>query len=243
MLLAKFKTVSLLLALALVGQAVAQTDAKKEEPKKVEPKPADPKVDKKPPKVEPDNVAPLNERLKKHEQEIARIRELMLKEINAEIDKLEAAIKKAQDEFMKGDRLAMRNSGRLIGEKARLQAMRVQVDRGIIGRGGALPATPIDVQLGLHLNVPPAALRQQLGLAKDTGLVIDKVNDDSAAGKAGLKTYDILVQFDGKAVPSDVAGFRKLLAGDAPGSAVDVVVVRQGKQETVKGLTLPAGAK
>jgi serine protease Do len=86
-------------------------------------------------------------------------------------------------------------------------------------------------------------LRQQLGLAKDTGLVLDKVSDSSAAGKAGLKTYDILVQFDGKAVPSDVAGFRKVLAAAAPGSSVDVVVVRQGKQETVKGLTLPAGAK
>jgi hypothetical protein len=127
--------------IALVGPAaIAQNDAKKEEPKKVEPKAADPKVDKKPAKDEPDNVVPLNERLKKHEQEIARIRELMLKEINAEIDKLEAAIKKAQDEFMKGDRTALRNSGRLMGEKARLQAMRVQVDRGMIGRGGAFPA-------------------------------------------------------------------------------------------------------
>lgn len=267
MLLAKLKTVFafvLVFALFTGGlitfaghYATAQTDAKKDDsPKKTapppskteatEPKSADPKVEKKTPKTDPpaqaDGMAALKDRLKKHEQDIAKIRQLMLNEIDAEIAKLDAAIAKAKDDSKKGDRTAFQKSAQLAGEKMRLKGMRMQVEHGIHLGGTSLktPSAPIDAQIGLHLATPSSTLRQQLGLAKNAGLVIDKVSDDSSAGKAGLKAHDVLVQIDGKSVPSDVAAFRKLLAAMPPAAIVDVVVVRQGKQETIKGLMLPA---
>src|SRR5262249_39104768 len=62
---------------------------------------------------------------------------------------------------------------------------------------------------------------------------------DSAAAKAGVKPHDILLEFAGKPVPSDVDSFRKILDDVKAKTEVDVVVLRKGKRETLKGLTLP----
>ena len=98
----------------------------------------------------------------------------------------------------------------------------------------------VDLKLGLQaLTAPGAALRDQLGLVKDQGLLVDSVKADSIAAKAGLRTYDIILQVQDKKVASDVTAFRKLLKEFKPGAAVDVVVMRHGKQETIQGLKLP----
>lgn len=249
-----------LISLVDFSSTVHATDVKKDEPKNTTdppkktdgsaPKTVDPKLEKKTPKADPpappDGLQPLKDRLKKHEQDIAKIRLLMLSEIDAEIAKVEAAIKVAQVEQKKGDRTAFQRSAQLTGEKMRLKSFRFQVEHGVHVGGASFKtaALPLDTQIGLYLTSLSMTLRQQLGLAKDVGLVIDKVADKSLASKAGLKPHDIVVQFDGKPAPSDVAAFRKLLAAVPAGTSVDVVVLRQGKQETLKGLMLPpASAK
>src|SRR5262249_33945957 len=57
--------------------------------------------------------------------------------------------------------------------------------------------------------------------------------------KAGLKANDILLELNGKAVPNDVAEVIKMVNGIKAKTPVDAVVLRKGKKETVKGISLP----
>src|SRR5262249_30578655 len=54
-----------------------------------------------------------------------------------------------------------------------------------------------------------------------------------------IKTHDILLELNGKAVPNDLTQFEKMLDDIKPDAAVDAVVLRKGKKETIKGLKLP----
>lgn len=60
------------------------------------------------------------------------------------------------------------------------------------------PVNGSDFWLGLACNPASEALRAQLGLAEAEGLVVERVMPDSAAAKAGIKQFDIVLKFDGK---------------------------------------------
>ncbi len=89
------------------------------------------------------------------------------------------------------------------------------------------------------MEVPGATLAEQMDLPKGQGLVVRDVPADSAAAKAGLKPHDILLELDGKPVPDRVEGLTKLMADIKPDTAVEAVVLRKGKKETIKELKLP----
>jgi S1-C subfamily serine protease len=63
----------------------------------------------------------------------------------------------------------------------------------------------------------------------------------SAAAAAGLKPHDILLEFAGKPVPADGPAFVKMVQEVKPGTPVEATVLRKGRKETIKGLTLPEG--
>jgi membrane-associated protease RseP (regulator of RpoE activity) len=98
---------------------------------------------------------------------------------------------------------------------------------------------PRENRLGAVVHAPAPALVDQLDLPKDQGVVIQEVKENSAGGKAGLKPNDILLELDGKSVPSKVDDFAKILNDIKPDAAVDATVLRKGKKETVKGIKLP----
>jgi membrane-associated protease RseP (regulator of RpoE activity) len=110
-----------------------------------------------------------------------------------------------------------------------------QQQRGLAGApvGGA--------RLGIHIETPSPTLVDQLDLPQGEGLVVLDVLADSAAAAAGLKPHDILLEFDGKPVPADGRAFIKMLEGVKPGVAVEVTILRKGRKETIKGVTLPEG--
>jgi hypothetical protein len=93
-------------------------------------------------------------------------------------------------------------------------------------------------RLGAVLQKPNATLVEQLDLPAKQGMVLKSVKADSAASRAGLKANDILLELNGKAVPSDVEDFVKQLNDIKKDTPVDAVVLRKGKKETVKGLKL-----
>lgn len=71
------------------------------------------------------------------------------------------------------------------------------------------------------------------GLDKDTkGVAIAQVIKDSAAEKAGLKRYDVIVELDGKSV-EDGNEFLNRVAMLKPGTKVSIVVLRDGKRKTL----------
>jgi beta-lactamase regulating signal transducer with metallopeptidase domain len=105
--------------------------------------------------------------------------------------------------------------------------------------GGGFAGHPHEGRLGVMVKEPGATLVDQLDLPKGQGVVIESVEPDSAAAKAGLKPNDILLELNGKAVSNDVAEVVKMIHGIKAKTPVDAVVLRKGKKETVKGISLP----
>ena len=62
---------------------------------------------------------------------------------------------------------------------------------------------------------------------KATGVVIDEVDENSAASKAGLKVGDVVVEFDGERVRS-VRQFARLVSETPEGRTVQAAVMRDG---------------
>jgi membrane-associated protease RseP (regulator of RpoE activity) len=89
------------------------------------------------------------------------------------------------------------------------------------------------------LERPSEVLAEQLNLPRGQGLVVEQVQPDSAAARAGLKSNDILLELNGKPVSSDPREFSRMLDEIKPNTPVDALVLRKGQKETVKGLALP----
>jgi hypothetical protein len=94
-------------------------------------------------------------------------------------------------------------------------------------------------RLGARVERPSATLVELLDLPRDQGVVIDEVTPGSAAEKAGLKAHDVLLEINGKPVPSHPEELIKMLGEIKANTPVDAVVLRKGKRETIKGLSLP----
>jgi PDZ domain-containing protein len=96
-----------------------------------------------------------------------------------------------------------------------------------------------NARLGVFVDPPADALREQLDLPAGQGLVVRQVLPDSAAAKAGLRPHDLVLEFDGKLVPNRVEELTRLVTAVKPDTSVEVVVMRKGKKETIKDVKLP----
>jgi len=86
--------------------------------------------------------------------------------------------------------------------------------------------------LGISFRDITPELASGLDLDKDTkGAVIQEVIEDSAAEKAGLKRYDVVVEFEGQPVEKSNQ-FLNRVAMLSPNTKVEVVVLRDGKRKT-----------
>jgi beta-lactamase regulating signal transducer with metallopeptidase domain len=115
---------------------------------------------------------------------------------------------------------------------------------GGVGGGLALPGPRgtgrgPEPRLGVSVSKPGPTLAEQLDLPRDQGLTLEEVRPGSAAAKAGMKRHDILLELDGNPVPSDLGEFAKQLAALPAQKPIPAVVLRRGKRETLKELTLP----
>jgi hypothetical protein len=85
--------------------------------------------------------------------------------------------------------------------------------------------------LGVELFPVDAAIRAQLDLPKDTGLLVQRVLPDGPAAKAGIKVYDVLLRADGKPlekIQDMIAALDKVREG-----TLKVELLRAGKKQTV----------
>jgi serine protease Do len=117
---------------------------------------------------------------------------------------------------------------------------------GSVGIGFAIPAeiaAPIveklrsgqEIQrgyLGVRLQPIDEDLALSLGLPKRRGELVQVVEDTSPAGKAGLKSGDILMRVNGKDVTAEQT-VSYLVANLQPGATVPVEVLRDGKKLAV----------
>jgi serine protease Do len=97
------------------------------------------------------------------------------------------------------------------------------VEKGEVERG----------YLGIFYEELTPETAPTFGLDKDTkGVAIAEVVKDSAAEKAGLKRYDVIVELDGKSVENGNE-FLNRVAMLKPGTKVSIVVLRNGKRKTL----------
>lgn len=92
---------------------------------------------------------------------------------------------------------------------------------------------------GLRLEKPSPELRAQLGLDEKEALVVAGVDKNSLGDKAGVKANDVLLKIGKQAVPSDLTEFAKLVKEQKSNEPTDLVVIRKGKEETIKSAKMP----
>ena len=68
---------------------------------------------------------------------------------------------------------------------------------------------------------------------KESGVLVEEVQPDSPAEKAGVKRSDVIVTFDGEHVRS-VRQFSRLVQETPPGRSVKATVLRDGKQQDLQ---------
>jgi serine protease Do len=82
--------------------------------------------------------------------------------------------------------------------------------------------------LGIGIQDLNDALAAQFKAKDANGALVSQVSSDSPAAKAGFKSGDVIVRYDGKAI-ENTHTLRKLVAETTPNTKVPVTVLRDGK--------------
>lgn len=99
-----------------------------------------------------------------------------------------------------------------------------------------------DNPLGIDVSQPDAALRAQLDLGEDEGLIVTNIPPESVGAKAGLKVHDVIVGLDATKV-GDIGKLADWL-GATEGKTVTLKVRRGGRSiELAAETTKPQYAK
>jgi membrane-associated protease RseP (regulator of RpoE activity) len=86
--------------------------------------------------------------------------------------------------------------------------------------------------LGVRMQVASAALRDQLGLEEDEGVVVEVLAPDSPAAKSDLRVNDILIALDETKL-STPADLRKELQKHEAGESIQLKILRKGERSEV----------
>jgi serine protease Do len=144
------------------------------------------------------------------------------------------------------------NPGNSGGPLINLNGEVVGINTAIIGPGGNIGigfAIPINMAkfsytqlieggkvvrgaLGIKIRDLDADLAESLSVKESKGVVIEEVNKDSAADKAGLERYDVIVELNGDKIEG-ANELRNKVAMLKPGTKAKIVVVRKGKRKTI----------
>lgn len=136
----------------------------------------------------------------------------------------------------------------LAGQLVGINSMKIS-EAAVEGMGLAIPvnsAIPIIEDLEMNgkvnrpsmgitmvdlTNVPAIHQRDTLKLPAEvtTGVVVDQVVENSPAAQAGMKTYDVIVEMDGKKVENSIDLRKHLYNEKEIGDELKVKIYRQGK--------------
>jgi len=86
--------------------------------------------------------------------------------------------------------------------------------------------------LGVEIGEVTAEKAKDLKLPAVRGVVVDDVEPDSPAAKAGIKEKDVITQYDGQPVEGTVQ-FRRLIRETPPGRSVTLEISRGGSTQNI----------
>jgi membrane-associated protease RseP (regulator of RpoE activity) len=87
--------------------------------------------------------------------------------------------------------------------------------------------------LGVEVHPMSDDLREYFRAPRNAGLLVNRVVEDSPAEKAGMKAGDVIVSVDGEEIER-IGDISRALRDHEPGDTVDVKVVREGSERTLK---------
>jgi len=87
--------------------------------------------------------------------------------------------------------------------------------------------------LGVQIQTVSDDIAESLGLDKAKGALVSGVVSDGPAETSGIKTGDVILEFDGSAVAT-MRDLPRIVAETPVEKEVDVIVLRKGKRETVR---------
>ncbi|MBI1776125.1 MAG: DegQ family serine endoprotease [Proteobacteria bacterium] len=156
------------------------------------------------------------------------------------------------DDFLQIDAPINRgNSGgpsfNLAGEVVGINTAIYSPSGGSVGIGFAIPASlakPVLDQLREHgrvdrgwigVKIQPVTpdMAEGLGLKAAKGALVAGVDADGPAARAGVRQGDVIVGFNGSAI-DDLHGLPRTVAATPAGKSVDVVVSRDGAEQTLR---------
>ena len=86
--------------------------------------------------------------------------------------------------------------------------------------------------LGVLIQDVTRELAEAFGMGKPQGALVSKVLDDSPAAAAGFKPGDVIVRYNDREV-ADSASLPPLVGQTRVGNSAEVVVIREGKEQTL----------
>ncbi|PIE35091.1 MAG: serine peptidase, partial [Gammaproteobacteria bacterium] len=87
--------------------------------------------------------------------------------------------------------------------------------------------------LGVAIQNVDQALAQTFGLERPHGALVASVSDGGPADKGGIEQGDVILEFNGRPVPTS-SSLPPLVGAVAPGEEVEVTVMRGGKERTLE---------
>lgn len=97
---------------------------------------------------------------------------------------------------------------------------------------GSMPSSASGSYLGVDVRDVNPDRAKELKLKNDQGVEITMVDQDSPAGKSGMKEHDVVVSFNGQGVQS-VEQLRRMLRETKPGQSVALGIMRDGQPSTM----------
>ena len=134
----------------------------------------------------------------------------------------------------------------LKGELVGINSQIVSPSGGNIGIGFAIPASMAENvmtqliqggkvrrgQLGVTVQAVTSDVAKSLGLERVVGSLVDDVVPRSPADQAGIRRGDVILRLNGAEISSSNS-LRNQVSSLAPGSKVDVTVLRKGREQTL----------
>jgi len=87
--------------------------------------------------------------------------------------------------------------------------------------------------IGVSIQAVTKELADSFGLSAEKGALVSEVMPESPAEKGGLKSGDIILSFDGREI-KEMSDLPRLVAATPTGRAVEVKIMRDGKEEALK---------